>query len=610
MDTQLDMKALKNFFYNSIDFFVILNQKGKFQYVNPTFLKSLEYSEEEIMKIGLKDIILPEDRKFISKIKETALKNNAPQYRYEGRYFSKNKIMFWIDWSIVIEDEVTYAVGRDTTEKKLLENALVVSDEGFSNVFDHSAIGMALVEPDGKIIRVNNVHGEILGYTENEILGKNIGEITHPDDMIKDWQNAAELLSETLKYYHLEKRMIHKDGHIVNILISVSLLRDSAGNPLYFIGQLQDITKNKIIEEHINRATEELKTLFENVADAITVFDINGHIIKTNKGFETVFGWKGNEILGRRMPETIPQALDDTEYLMNTVVSGGIIKDFETIKARKDGKLIDVSISMSPIRDSKNNIIALAAITRDITHAKKMRELVHRAEKLSLVGQMAASITHEIRNPMAVIRGFMQLMKEQDLDKVTETEYYTLIMEELDRANDMISDFLSLSQTRIVKKEFHQLNDIIHTLHPLIQSDANLYDHSIKLDLESSLKPILLNDKEIKQLILNVVRNGIEAMDPGGTMYIKTKEVDGKVVLIIKDNGSGIPQDKMELLFDPFFTLKERGTGLGLSVCKSICEEHGAKIRVDSIEGLGTSFTITFQSPIHIEIDGTHKSHV
>ncbi|WP_127533777.1 ATP-binding protein [Paenibacillus kobensis] len=240
------------------------------------------------------------------------------------------------------------------------------------------------------------------------------------------------------------------------------------------------------------------------------------------------------------------------------------------------------------------SITGAALIMHDITELRHLRDELGRMDRLSLVGQMAASITHEIRNPMAVIRGFVQLMRERANEG--QIEYFRIIMEELDRANAIINDFLSLAQNRLIDKAHSSLNDLMSEMLPLIQADANLRGIQVEWHPKPGLPALLLNDKEMKQLILNLARNGLEAMKEGtGVLLLSTDLLPGAVVLRVQDTGIGISKEQMAKLFEPFFTTKSRGTGLGLPVCLSIVERHNGRIDVESEEGNGTTFVVTFR---------------
>lgn len=234
----------------------------------------------------------------------------------------------------------------------------------------------------------------------------------------------------------------------------------------------------------------------------------------------------------------------------------------------------------------------MVLVIQDMTEEEKMRSELGNVERLTMVGQMAAGITHEIRNPMAVIRGFLQLMREKSPPDME--HYYRIVMEELDRANGIITDFLALAQSHSTNRERVDLHGIIMELSPLLWADANLRGQTVDIILNKALPPLYLNVREIKQLILNLCRNGMEAMDDKGVLTLETRHADGHVELIVSDTGCGIPEGKLKKLFEPFYTTKNQGTGLGLALCLGIVERHGGTIRVQSTEGEGTSFIISF----------------
>lgn len=250
-------------------------------------------------------------------------------------------------------------------------------------------------------------------------------------------------------------------------------------------------------------------------------------------------------------------------------------------------------VNAVPIRNGQRKIIGALAVYQDITELSAMENELSHMERLRLVGQMAASITHEIRNPLAVVRGFVQLLIEKTEDR-TQREYYRLILEELDRAGGIVNDFLSLAQNRVVERSPLDLSSLVKGLAPLLLADTNLRGIELQLRLADELPTLRMNPKEIKQLIINLARNSMEAMPKGGTLTILTQRIGNQVLLQIEDTGCGIPKHLLDKLFQPFYTTKKTGTGLGLAVCQSIVERHGGTISVESEEGRGTVFTAAF----------------
>jgi len=210
--------------------------------------------------------------------------------------------------------------------------------------------------------------------------------------------------------------------------------------------------------------------------------------------------------------------------------------------------------------------------------------------RLNLIGEMAAGIAHEIRNPMTTIRGFLQMSKKS---KSMEVAYIDIMLEELNRANGIITEFLSLAKNKVSHQEQKNLNDIIASMQPLVQAEAMLSGKHFHV-YYGSIPELQLDEKEIRQLLLNMAMNGLEAMNPGGALTISTYKEEDAVTLRIEDQGCGIREEYREKLGTPFFTTKDKGTGLGLAVCYSIAARHHAEIDLKSSDK-GTVFLIKFQ---------------
>lgn len=239
----------------------------------------------------------------------------------------------------------------------------------------------------------------------------------------------------------------------------------------------------------------------------------------------------------------------------------------------------------------KFNADSVLVIVRNISELTRLKQELSRLDQLHLVGEMAASIGHEVRNPMTTVRGFLQLFaRKPEFTKYN--EQLALMVEELDRANGIISEFLSLAKNKALKLERQNLNTIITTLAPLIDSHATMSNKYLELDLKP-IPDLLLDAQEIRQLIFNLVNNALEAMLPDNMITIKTFMENTQVIMAIADTGTGIPLEIIEKLGIPFFTTKDKGTGLGLAICYSIAERHNATIKV-STSSKGTTFFIRF----------------
>ncbi len=359
-------------------------------------------------------------------------------------------------------------------------------------------------------------------------------------------------------------------------------------------------------KEHLYEAYKQLYSNFSNEADklkqfieratlAVILVDRNGCITHINSVALSILHIKKtyrnpDQLLGERFENVFERV--EGQFGIH-LLSDALIGKTASLTQVRIERLMLVCTTVTLFEVQNNEVSGAALIAQDITELASLRNEVGRMERLSIVGQMAASITHEIRNPLAVIRGFIQLMVEREHN--IQHQYFQIIMEELDRANLIISDFLSLAQNREVKMELTSLNNILSELSPLLAADANLRGQQLKIELQESVPLLLLNDREIKQLLLNLARNGMEAMEDKGTLYINTYSNDDYVFLRIRDEGMGISEEALKHLFEPFFTTRDRGTGLGLPLCLSIVEKHNGWIDVESRDGKGTDFTVRFR---------------
>ncbi len=279
--------------------------------------------------------------------------------------------------------------------------------------------------------------------------------------------------------------------------------------------------------------------------------------------------------------------------LARSIQAGEVILNEEIDFLRGDGTRGTMRASSSPIRNQAGKIIAGVTLFSDVSKFKLFGKELVRLERLKLVGRLAAGIGHEIRNPMTTVRGFLQILgRKQEFTRYK--RYFTLMIEELDRANSIISEFISLAKDRPVNLKAQSLNHIVNTLSPLLAAEAMNSGKYINMALED-IPDLLLDEKEIRQLILNLVRNGLEAMQQGGIMNMRTFSEGTEVVLAFEDQGRGIEPGVLDKIGTPFFSTKNSGTGLGLAICYSIAARHNAAIKVKTSPA-GTTFFVRFKS--------------
>lgn len=345
------------------------------------------------------------------------------------------------------------------------------------------------------------------------------------------------------------------------------------------------------VRERVEVQLRKLSSAVEQSPSIVVITDAGGNIEYVNNKFTQITGYSIEEITGKDMRDLYGQSYGKYAQMWEAVNSGGEWRG-EFYNKKKNGEFYWEDVSVLPFRDTADAVTHFLKVGEDITERKQVGEEMVRLDRLNLVGEMAAGIGHEVRNPMTTVRGFLQLLGRKK-DCAQHKEFFELMIEELDRANSIITEFLSLAKNKAVEKRVMNLNQIVKTLSPLIEAEALKTDNPYKVEL-GNISDLLLDEKEIRQIILNLVRNGLEAMSSGGDLTIRTYADGDEVVLSVRDQGKGIEPDVLERIGTPFFTTKDNGTGLGLAVCYSIAARHNATIKVEA-GPVGTTFYVRFK---------------
>ncbi|OAS18729.1 PAS domain S-box protein [Paenibacillus oryzisoli] len=355
---------------------------------------------------------------------------------------------------------------------------------------------------------------------------------------------------------------------------------------------LSDYTKQlHEVADELRHTKGYLESFVNHTSDAIHVTDLEGNVTQLNQAFERIFGWAPEELYGKKMENIPPECLADYQEIIARILRNEAVADYETIRYTKDGRIIDVSITISTIWDENGQIVAIASITRNITARKEAEDVLRRSEKLNVIGQLAAGVAHEIRNPLTTIKGFVQLQKSNVVIKESQLD---LILSELDRINFIVSEFLVLAKPQAVQFQRADIREILLHVGKLLESQASLDNVEIEMHLDSVNDPYILCDRnQLKQVFINVMKNAMEAMPGGGTIKIELDSSSPSFVLIhILDQGFGLSEEELCQVGEPFYTNKENGNGLGLMVTRRIINNHKGTFAIKSKLGEGTCIEI------------------
>lgn len=346
-----------------------------------------------------------------------------------------------------------------------------------------------------------------------------------------------------------------------------------------------NLVQRKRVEAKLRESEEKFRCFLDNIRDGLFILNPDGEIVTANPALAQMVGHSPAEL--RNITDIIDYRID---LLLKKVEQTGLGQGLFNF-IHKNGAKIPVEATLVKYQVEGGRAY-IGGIVRDLRENIKTQRQLMQLERLNLVGQLAAGIGHEVRNPLTVVRGFIQLLNSKEKYK-QEKGYFDVILKELDRANDIITNYLSLARNKTATREKANLNYILHNLYPLLSSHALSMDKNLTFT-PGPLPDLMLNKMEIHQLILNLVRNALEATPAGSVVRIKTFMDPGEVVLTIEDEGPGIDEAILNRLGTPFLTTKEQGTGLGLSTSYSIAREHNAVIDVDTGPG-GTTFAVRFK---------------
>lgn len=332
-----------------------------------------------------------------------------------------------------------------------------------------------------------------------------------------------------------------------------------------------------------------MESFINHSSDAIYIMDGEGRIIQANKAFEELFGYTAAETIGNRYRVVPEHLIKEKEEMLRLVQKGEVIRPIETYRQTKDGEKIPVSITISPIRDINNEITGFASICRDMRHRYRMEELMRRSEKLNMVGQLAAGVAHEIRNPLTTLRGFLQLqVQSQKLN----LDHVRVMLSELERINLIVGEFLILAKPQAVKFKNRDIRDILAEVSAFMSSEALMHNVVIKENYTKDDCNIPCEDNQLKQVFINVLKNAIESMPHGGQVHIAIQRLANHVSVQVTDEGVGMDEETLNRIGDPFFTVKENGTGLGIMVSQKIIQSHHGLMELSSQINVGTTVRI------------------
>jgi PAS domain S-box-containing protein len=499
----------------------------------------------------------------------------------------------------------TYAYIRDITERKKFEKELKESEEKYRNLFERVQHGLFISSKEGKFLDCNQALLNKLGYpTKEEFLNIDIAKdlYMNPEDR-KTFQRLIEQ-DGFVKDFEVEFK--RKNGEKITILLTAHAKRDERGKIIGYEGLNIDISERKRMERELKEANEFLMKLIESSVDGIIVTNTKGDILMFNRGAENILGYKADEVVGKMNIRSVyePGVAKEVMEKLRSPDYGGVGKltSFPIFHRRKDGESIEGDLSASIIYDENGKEIASVGIFKDLRERlgierelQKTQQALLQSEKLAAMGRLTSQIAHELNNPIYGIMNTLELLKTEISPESKRRKILELALSETQRLAEMLRNMLSFSKPEEEKKRPIKMNELIEGI--LLVMEKQMRESNIKVEtfFDAEIPEVMASTNQMRQVMLNMLKNAKEAMPKGGTLTVKTSKEVNKVLIHIQDTGVGIPEEIRDKIFEAFFTTKQKvkGVGLGLSVCYGIIKDHGGEIKVESEEEKSTTFTIS-----------------
>lgn len=583
-------ELLESFVNNTIDAIITVNDKGRITYVNQAYVDLFGWREEEL--IGKEVLNVPAHHQDTFDHLVGLIFSEKTVNRFETERLSKEGrlIPVSITYSPLRDKNGVVngasAIVRDISEQKRTERELKENKQRYQSLFYYNPDLVYSMDVHGALLNTNLSFHRVLGYTPEQVKGKSWEIFAAGQSLNEIKQYFERALEGTPQSY--ETVGMHENGeevmvHTTNMPIMVD------GQIVGVYGIAKDITERKKAQQEILSLKQRMELVLDSIGDGIYAVNENWEITLLNPAGAKMLGYDVQELLDKTSKETFQHLYNFKNCIpYQTLLDGKTRHVTDELFYRKDGTSFPVDYICSPILENRK-IKGVVVAFRDISEKKMAEEYLLKSAKLEMAGQLAAGVAHEIRNPLTCIQGFIRLLEEAN---EKESEYFSIIRSEFERIEGIISEFLALAKPQALKLKENDVELLLKQTVHLMNAQAIMQDIEIVTDIEPELPPFRCDKHQLKQVFINVIKNAMEATTSKGKLAITCKKTNSHLHIEFRDQGDGIPPGRLKHLFEPFYSTKEKGTGLGLMVSYKIIEEHKGMMRVESEEGKGTTVHI------------------
>ena len=568
-------------FSHSKDGILIFDSEETIVDVNPSFAESIKMDKQQLIGRSLCEIV-PENKHFkLEKQKELLKKNNSVRGILPV-YSGSSIIEFDFATSTLNESGLYMCILRDVTSKRRLERKVKKNEELYADLFIEALDGIIFWCSNGEIIDANEAACRIFECTHDELIKRQVKDFVYEKseryrNIVKEMFIKGSIRDELV--------FLMPNGQFKSLEFTVKLNSVEG----YHMTIFRNVSERHAMEKSLRESEQKFRMIFEGALEGILLWNDQFQIVDINQSGQRMLQMSKEDLVGISLHSILNDCNitdDELKEQIRSIHSDG----------QSDGNL---SITLKSGRkkffefSNKLNIFSNISMTtfKDITEKLEMEEQLRKSDTLNVIGELAAGIAHEIRNPMTALKGFIQLLEGSV--KEDHTMYFNVITTELSRIDSIINEFLILAKPQAVKFVEKDISQIMKETVDLLSAQAVLHNVQFRTYYEQNLPRVFCESNQMKKVFINIIKNAIEVMPKGGYITVSIqKESDQRVHISIGDEGTGIPAHKIKKLGEPFYTTKERGTGLGLMVTYKIIEEHKGTIEVESKLGEGTVFHI------------------
>jgi PAS domain S-box-containing protein len=587
---------------------------GRHIIVNAASQRLLGYSSEELCSMSIAELTHEEDRDKTLPMFEELRSGQRRDYHVTKRYRCKDGSIKWLNATVTrVPDprggpDLAASIVADITEQKRAEQELRASEERWRKVFEHAPTGIAMVGPDRRLFAANPACQRMLGYDESALRQMTAADFSFENERELTRSIHTRILNGDEQWVRLEKRYRRSDGEIIWGDASLFRVPATENSPAFLTAMVVDITERKRAENSLRASEARWRSIFEHSVVGIGATDRNRRYLSANPAFQKMIGYSLEELRGLTLAElTHPDDRDATERGLDAVWERRQDSyHIEKRMIRKDGGVIWLNITAAPVPATESDPEFLPAIAVDITDQKRAEEAlrVSRAElarvsRLTTMGELTASIAHEINQPLAAIvasgNACRRWLAGEQANLARARDSVDRIIKDAHRASEIITRIRSMTRKAPPAQLPVDINDVIAHVLGFTRGELLARDISVRLALLEGLRNTIGDRVQLQQVMLNLVMNAVEAMssvtDRERVLAITSQRADdGSPIVTVEDSGLGLDAANAERVFDAFFTTKPGGMGMGLSISNSIVEAHGGRLWASPNPPHGTAF--------------------